>query len=1008
MSQFMTHDELLKLIDQAAAEDWEELDLSEKGLESLPSEIGKLTGLKTLDLSVNQIMVMPDAIAQLTNLTRLDLKRNQIADVPEAITQLTNLTELDLHNNQITDIPEAITQLTNLTELDLSLNQITVIPETIAQLTNLTWLFLSDNQIADVPEAITQLTNLTGLNLTYNRITVIPAAIAQLTNLTWLSLSGNQITVIPAAIAQLTNLTRLSLSGNQITVIPAAIAQLTNLAELNLDLNQITVIPAAIAQLTNLTELNLDLNQITVIPAAIAQLTNLTELSLYGNQITEIPSSITSLPKLEELDLCGNPLSIPKDILNPPTRGRHNLPTAKPILDYYFTTRDPDQTTDLLEAKLLIVGEGGAGKTSLAQKLLNSDYTLTPETEDTSTQGIDISKWEFTGTNGKPYCINIWDFGGQEIYHQTHQFFLTERSLYLLVADSRKEDTDHPYWLNIIRLLSNNSPILLIQNEKQNRTCTLNLRELRAEFDALHTPTSINLADNRGLSTLCKAIQRHLEDLLGDGLPFPNKWLNVRHSLENDNRNYISLSDYETTCRRCGIRDKSEMLNLSSFLHSLGICLHFQKDPILRNTFILKPNWGTAAVYKVLDCDRVKQNLGQFTNSDLADIWSSPEYANLHHELLQLMKQFKVCYEIPHRSGHYIAPHLLSPASPDYPWNSTHNLTLRHRYKGFMPKGILTRFIVEMHRQIENVSSPNAALVWKTGVVLTNGSARAEILENQTHRQIEIRVSGNRPRDLLTIVNHQFETIHDSFDDRLDYDTLIPCNCPTCKSSTTPFTFPLDRLYTWLDRGDYQIQCHESGEFVQVRGLIDSVIEPELDHPDLRDPEIDAFRKRDRKFSSSRRYDRSRAQQLPAINIAIDNSNRQENNMPDSKTSNFNAPVSAGAIGDSAQVSNNTFTQINNANTTELLQLIAELRETATTFPAETQDAILIDLDDIEAEVQKPEETRSPKKLKQRLMAIVAAAGVAASGVDKVTDFASKATDLGSKLGIELQLPGKP
>ena len=914
----MTHDELLKLIDQAAAEDWEELDLSEKGLESLPSEIGKLTGLKRLDLSDNQITI-----------------------IPEAVIQLTNLTELSLHSNQITVIPEAIAQLTNLTKL---------------------------------------------------------------------SLHSNQITVIPEAIAQLTNLARLDLGDNQTTVIPEAVIQLTNLTELYLDGNQITIIPEAITQLSNLTRLYLHSNQITVIPEAIAQLTNLTKLSLSSNQITEIPSSITSLPKLERLNLRDNPLSIPKDILDSdsPIVGRYRLPAAKPILDYYFTTRDPDQTTDLHEAKLLIVGEGGAGKTSLAQKLLNSDYTLTPETEDTSTQGIDIRKWEFTGTNGKLYCINIWDFGGQEIYHQTHQFFLTERSLYLLVADSRKEDTNHPYWLNIIRLLSNNSPILLIQNEKQNRTCTLNLRELRAEFDALHTPTSINLADNRGLSTLRKAIQRHLEDLLGDGLPFPNKWLNVRHSLENDNRNYISLSDYETTCRRCGIRDKSEMLNLSSFLHSLGICLHFQKDPILRNTFILKPNWGTAAVYKVLDCDRVKQNLGQFTNSDLADIWSSPEYANLHHELLQLMKQFKVCYEIPHRSGHYIAPHLLSPASPDYPWNSTHNLTLRHRYKGFMPKGILTRFIVEMHRQIENVSSPNAALVWKTGVVLTNGSARAEILENQTHRQIEIRVSGNRPRDLLTIVNHQFETIHDSFDDRLDYDTLIPCNCPTCKSSTTPFTFPLDRLYTWLDRGDYQIQCHESGEFVQVRGLIDSVIEPELDHPDLRDPEIDAFRKRDRKFSSSRRYDRSRAQQLSAINIAIDNSNRQENNMPDSKTSNFNAPVSAGAIGDSAQVSNNTFTQINNANTTELLQLIAELRETATTFPAETQDAILIDLDDIEAEVQKPEETRSPKKLKQRLMAIVAAAGVAASGVDKVTDFASKATDLGSKLGIELQLPGKP
>ncbi|MGG6266428.1 leucine-rich repeat domain-containing protein [Leptolyngbya sp. AN03gr2] len=1016
MSQSMTHDELLKLIDQAAAEGWEELDLSGKGLESLPLEIGKLTGLKSLNLFDNQLTVIPDAIAQLTNLTTLYLSFNQLTVIPDAIAQLTNLTTLYLSFNQLTVIPDAIAQLTNLTTLHLSGNRLTVIPDAIAQLTNLTTLFLSSNQLTVIPDTIAQLTNLTTLHLSGNRLTVIPDAIAQLTNLTTLDLSRNQLTVIPDAIAQLTNLTELSfyrnqltvipdviarltnlttlslsrnqltvipdaiaqltnlttldllnnqltvipdaitqlinltelslfgneltvipdaiarltnltkldlsrnqltvipnaiarltnltkldlynnqlavipdaitqltnlttlsLSRNQLTVIPDAIAQLTNLTTLDLLNNQLTVIPDAIARLTNLTTLSLSSNQLTVIPDMIAQLTNLTTLDLFGNRITEIPSSITSLSELEELDLRGNPLSIPRDILDPPET--YGLPAAKPILDYYFTVRDPNQTTHLHEAKLLIVGEGGAGKTSLAQKLLDPDYELTPETEDTSTQGIDILKWEFQGTNGKDYCINIWDFGGQEIYHQTHQFFLTDRSLYLLVADSRKEDTDHPYWLNIVRLLSDNSPVLLIQNEKQNRTCTLNLRELRAEFDKLSFPTPINLADNRGLSDLRKTIQRALEDLLGDGLPFPNRWLNVRHSLENDNRNYIPLTDYEATCRRHGITERSEMLDLSRFLHSLGICLHFQKDPILRNTFILKPNWGTAAVYKVLDNDRVKQNLGQFHNSDLAEIWSSPEYANLHHELLQLMKEFKVCYEIPRRPGYYIAPHLLSPASPNYPWDSTHNLTLRYRYQGFMPKGILTRFIVEMHRQIENVSCPGEALVWKTGVVLTNGSARAEILENQTHREIQIRVSGNRPRDFLTVINHQFEEIHASFDDRLNYDTLIPCNCNICKSSKTPFTFPLDRLYTCLDRGRYQIECHESGEDVQVRGLIDGVIEPYFSEPDSPDfnPNLASFRKRDRRFRSYPKRDRP-----IVIENHIHNTNQQAENMNNDK-----------------------------------------------------------------------------------------------------------------------------
>ncbi|BAU12688.1 Miro domain-containing protein [Leptolyngbya sp. NIES-3755] len=1008
MSQPMTHDELLKLIDQAAAEGWEELDLSGIGLEELPPEIGKLTGLKKLLLGKveksewigNSLTEIPAILFELTELQEIDLRKNQITVIPDAIAQLKNLTKLGLNHNQIMVIPDAIAQLKNLTSLDLGTNQISSIPDTISQLENLTYLNLGTNQFAVIPEVVMQLSSLNFLGLHNNqRIAVIPDAIAHLINLTRLYLYINQITVIPDAIAHLTNLTELYLYRNQITVIPDAIAQLTNLTELSLSGNQITVVPDAIAQLTNLTRLYLFTNQITVIPDAIAQLTNLTELSLSGNQVTDIPSSITSLSKLEKLDLRRNPLGIPKDVLDydASTRESHRLPAAKPILDYYFTTRDPDETTHLLEAKLLIVGEGGTGKTSLAQKLLNPDYELTSEIEDISTEGIDILKWKFRGTNGKHYCINIWDFGGQEIYHQTHQFFLTDRSLYLLVADSRKEDTDHPYWLNIIRLLSDNSPVLLVQNEKQNRTCTLNLRELRAEFDQLYLPTPINLSDNRNLSDLRKTIQRHLEDLLGDGLPFPNKWLAVRHSLENDNRNHISLTDYETTCRRHGIRDKSEMLNLSRFLHSLGLCLHFQKDPILRQTFILKPNWGTAAVYKVLDCDRVKQNLGQFTTADLDNIWSSPEYAHLHPELLQLMKEFKVCYEIPRRPGHYIAPHLLTSTSPDYPWDSN-TLTLRYRYQGFMPKGILTRFIVEMHRQIENVSSPQA-LVWRTGVVLNNGTARAEILENQTHREIQIRVSGTRPRDFLTVIHYQFETIHDSFDNNLNYETLIPCNCTRCKPSKAPYTFALDRLYTYLDQGRYQIECYESGERPQVRNLIGDVIAPDPD-----ELESDSFRKRDRRYRSFSKRDRL----TPNINITFNNTNSQDNTMTDSKTNNFNAPMS-GVIGsDNAQVSNNTFNQINNATTTELLQLIAQLRETATAFPAEPQDAILIDLEDIEAEIQKPEETRNPKKLKQRLTAIVLAAGVAAGGVSQATDFANKAIDLSKKLGIELPLPGKP
>jgi internalin A len=188
-------------------------------------------------------------------------------------------------------------------------------------------------------------------------------------------------------------------------------------------------------------------------------------------------------------------------------------------------------------------------------------------------------------------------------------------------------------------------------------------------------------------------------------------------------------------------------------------------------------------------------------------------------ELLRLMMNFKLCYEIPTQRETYIAPQLLSPEQPDYPWDESENLLLRYEYE-FMPKGILTRFIVEMHHSIEDQTR-----VWETGVVLNKDNARVEVMELYRYHkgEIRIRVSGTRKRDLLTTVRHELGKIHDSYENRLKYSTQVPCNCNTCKNSQTPYFFPLERLYEFLDKDRRNIQCYDSGDDVEVRSLIDDI-----------------------------------------------------------------------------------------------------------------------------------------------------------------------------------------
>ncbi len=231
-----------------------------------------------------------------------------------------------------------------------------------------------------------------------------------------LYLGMNYLTNLPKEIAQLTILMTLDLGMNNLTSLPKEIGQLTNLKQLNLSGNQLTYLPKEIGQLTNLKQLNLSGNQLTSLPREIGQLTNLKTLYLNNNQLTSLPKETGQLTNLTELDLSGCPLT------SPPTE---IVERGIPAIFEYLS-----QSTDTLvnEAKLIFVGQGDVGKTCLAQCLIHGAF----HGHETTTEGIDIAQWTINApTNeNEEIKLNVWDFGGQEIYHSTHQFFLTKRSLY--------------------------------------------------------------------------------------------------------------------------------------------------------------------------------------------------------------------------------------------------------------------------------------------------------------------------------------------------------------------------------------------------------------------------------------------------------------------------------------------------------------------------------------------------------------------------------------------------
>jgi len=237
-------------------------------------------------------------------------------------------------------------------------------------------------------------------------------------------------------------------TGDDINLLLSEIDKLDFLTEIRV----ISISPIKLLkQIDELSELKL-LRILTLIsleierlPSDIGELDMLKILKLSGNQLTKLPIEIQKLQSLKEFDLKGNPLGIPPEILK-----KADDPNA--ILSAYFGTsplellnRIPsigaayDEVAyaelsssllrhPLLEAKIPIVGQGSVGKTSLVKRILTNAFDV----NETKTEGIAINHWQVNNQSEienkqSKIKLNIWDFGGQEIMHATHQFFLTKR-----------------------------------------------------------------------------------------------------------------------------------------------------------------------------------------------------------------------------------------------------------------------------------------------------------------------------------------------------------------------------------------------------------------------------------------------------------------------------------------------------------------------------------------------------------------------------------------------------
>jgi internalin A len=831
------------------------LNLSGFGLASVPDTIGQLTSLTELDLSDNQLASVPDVVGQLTTLTKLYLYSNQLTSFPDVVGQLTALTKLYLGGNQLASVPDVVGQLTALTELNLGGNQLTMLPDAIGQLTRLTTLGLGGNQLASLPDAIGQLTGLTELNLGGNQLTSLPDVVGQLTGLTKLYLDENQLASLPDAIGQLTGLIKLSSYGNRLASVPDAIGQLTGLTWLDLSNNQLTMLPDAIGQLTGLAKLYLHVNQLASLPDAIGQLTGLTILGLNDNQLASLPDTIGQLTRLTTPTFSNNPFlsSLPPEVT---ARGDQAVLT--------FLRAQAASSVERWHSKILIVGEATVGKTSLAKQLLSEPF----DPAERQTHGVRIRTLPLSHPDrpGVTMDLDVWDFGGQLEYRATQRFYLTDRSLFLLVWNSRARAADGKItaWLDAVTARAPGSPILLVAthgDEHSPATLPGDLAEKYPNILATHT---IDSRTGRGLDQLCQDITRRAAALPLMGVRWPTTW-------ERAARAVSDLPGLTATAHRilhamaqAGVTDPDEQQTIARILHDLGQIAYFADNPDLATKVILQPAWLDARITQAIDSHAVTDAGGVLSRAERQRLWGdlaeNEDDPDLPDRLIRMMETFDLAYRVGNAQDSADVA-LIVDRLPDSPPLEPERAWREHSGKPGMREiaviyklasrqaGIPGWFIAREHRY-------TTALHWRYGVLLHDRDPDTPawaLLTDDGRDQptITLRVTGSYPVRFHSVLTEAFDTIIEDRYPGLVEQRLVPCVCQSADGERCLHAFTLEELLAEATAdepdADHKVRCPKTKRKIEAALMLDGlrgtglVIQLEAHHREIT-ANLDALR----------------------------------------------------------------------------------------------------------------------------------------------------------------------
>ena len=429
----------------------------------------------------------------------------------------------------------------------------------------------------------------------------------------------------------------------------------------------------------------------------------------------------------------------------------------------YLERLEKKGAKNLNEARIIILGEKGSGKTCLARRLKDPEADMTKDEE--STPGVETTLWtpDNYDTN-----IHIWDFAGHVVTHAVHQFFLSERCLYILVYDGRSERRNNlEYWLHHVKNYGKGSQVFILVNKRDPHPPEIPINNLNQKNYPVAGCFTFSIRDDREeLNDFRNEIVRYIQNNPSwNNLVIPANYFNVKKELEQyfskdeKNNECISIDTFNQIAKNNQVDDPEVLLK---DLHDLGICLRYENMGRF-DTLVLNPEWISYGIYKIINWVREKKSYS-IAYADLSIIFEKetdryPE-GDMHTFLYELLKQpYELAYETVDGES-LIIPHLLNedqPAPdklPDFPEHES--LMFRYEVKQPLPSNTVSRFIVRHKNEIQNKD-----LVWRYGVVLADDEKKSVALVREEEFMISVSVKGVNKTGY---VDRLRKTLNDIFD----------------------------------------------------------------------------------------------------------------------------------------------------------------------------------------------------------------------------------------------------